>query len=141
MVIKDSYYACRRNLIFLYATKKTYESYISSECINIISEIMSGKNYSLEKILEIEKKISQIKKDKTHLKIRNGLKKINNINERKRFLTIPSPQDVKKEIRIRRRSKEMKSVRKLYEKRLSEFDEKISSLLKERYAFEVQIFG
>jgi DNA mismatch repair ATPase MutS len=102
---------------------------------------MSGKNSPLEKILEIDKEISQIKNDTTYMKIRNGLKKIKKGYHGNRYISIPSPRDVRKEIRIRRRSKEMKSVKRMYEKRLSAFEAKISSLLRERNTLEVQIFG
>ena len=102
---------------------------------------MSGKKSPLEKILEIDKEISQIKNDATYVKIRNGLKKINSFHQGNRYISIPSPQDVKTEIRIRRQSKRMKSVITMYESRLSAFEEKISSLLRERNALEVQIFG
>lgn len=102
---------------------------------------MSGKKSPLEKILKIDKEISRIKKDTAYMKIRNGLKTINSFHQGRRFISIPSPRDVGKEIRLRRRSKELKSVKTLYEKRISEFEEEIISLLRERDALEVQIFG
>ncbi len=102
---------------------------------------MSGKMSPLEKILEIDKEISQIKNDVTYMKIRNGLQKIKSHQHGNSFITIPSPIDENKEMKIRRRSKEMKSVKKMYENRLEVFEEKIISLLREKNALEIQIFG
>jgi vacuolar-type H+-ATPase subunit F/Vma7 len=102
---------------------------------------MSGKTSPLEKILEIDMEIIQIKNDTTYMKIRNGLKKIKSRQHGNSFVTIPSPRDENKEIKIRRRSKEMKSVIKMYENRLSVFEEKIISLFREKNALEMQIFG
>lgn len=102
---------------------------------------MPRKKSNLEKILEIDKEISQIKNDSTYMKIRNGLKKLNSPHSGYRFVTIPSPQDVKKEIKIQRRSKKMKSVKMMYKERLYAFEEKINSLLRERNDLEMKIFG
>lgn len=102
---------------------------------------MSGKNSPLEKILELDKEIRQIKRDATYMKLRNGLRKIERVNPGSRFISILSPKDMKKEIRIRRRSKDMRSIRRKYEEHLSKFEERISSLLNERETLEAQIFG
>jgi hypothetical protein len=75
------------------------------------------------------------------MKIRNGLKKLNSPHSGYRFITVPSPKDVRKEIKIQRRSKKMKSVKVMYEERLSVFEEKISSLLREKNDLELKIFG
>lgn len=107
----------------------------------ILLEFMSKKGSPIKKILEIDEEILKIKNDETYMKIRKGLKKLQKYHHGKSFIKVPSPKDVTTEIKIRRRSKEMKSVKEMYETRLSTFEEKISSLLRERNALEIQIFG
>jgi hypothetical protein len=102
---------------------------------------MSRKKSPLEKILKIDKDIDRIKKDTTYLRIRKGLKTINGFNHGRRFVTIPSLQDVGKELRLRKRSKELKTVKTAYKERLSEFEAEITLLRRKKAALEVQIFG
>ena len=102
---------------------------------------MSRLKSPLENILEIEKQIDRIKKDTTYMRIRKGLKTIDDFHQGRRFVSIPSLQDVGKEIKLRRRSKELKSVKTAYKDRISEFEDEIVLLLRKRNAFEVQIFG
>jgi hypothetical protein len=101
---------------------------------------MSRKKSPLEKILKIDKDIDRIKKDTTYLRIRKGLKTMDDF-QGKSFILIPSPHDVGKELRLRRRSKELKSVKTAYKVCISEFEAEINLLRKEKAALEVQIFG
>ncbi len=120
--------------------KKAYLRYINNECL-YIHDFMSVEKSPLERILEIDKEINLIKNDITYMKIRNGLKKINGFHQGNRIISVPSPQNTRNEIRVRRRSKRMKSIKKIYEKRLSAFEDTINSLLRERNVLETQIFG
>ena len=101
---------------------------------------MSRNKSPLEKILKIDKDIDRIKKDTTYMKIRKGLKTMDDF-QGKRFVFLPSPEDVGKDIRLRRRSKELKSVKTAYKVRISEFEDEIVLLLRKKDAFKVQIFG
>ena len=69
---------------------------------------MSGEKSPLERILEIDKEINLIKNDITYMKIRNGLKKINGFHQGNRIISVPSPQNTRNEIRVRRRSKRIR---------------------------------
>lgn len=75
------------------------------------------------------------------MKLRKGLQKLDKLNLGNRLISIPSPQDLQKDIRIRRHSKEMKSIKEMYIERLSEFDQKIGMLYEEKEALEEEIFN
>jgi hypothetical protein len=81
------------------------------------------------------------KKRYNYLRIRKGLKTIDGFNHGRRFVTIPSLQDVGKELRLRKRSKELKTVKTAYKERISEFEAEITLLRRKKAALEVQIFG
>jgi hypothetical protein len=101
---------------------------------------MTDENSPLEEILKIEKDIIRLKRNTNYMKIRKGLQKLESMSLGNRLISIPSPQNLQKEIRIRRRSKEMKSIKKMYIERLSEFDQKIGTLYEEKEALEEEIF-
>jgi hypothetical protein len=101
---------------------------------------MSKNKSSLQKIMEIDKKIGQIKRNANYRKIKKGIRKLEEFHHANRLITIPSPQNFEKEIRIRRRSKELDKVKQLYKNQLDKFDEEILSLLEERTVLENQIF-
>ena len=101
---------------------------------------MSRIKSPLERILKIDRDIDRIKKDTTYIRIRKGLKTLGDF-QGKRFVSIPSPLDVGKEIKLRRRSKELKSVETAYKELISEFEAEITLLRRKKAALEVQIFG
>ena len=103
-------------------------------------EILSRNKSPLEQILKIDRDIDRIKKDTTHMRFRKGLKTMGDF-QGKSFVFLPSPRDTGKEIRLRRRSKELKSVETEYKERISEFEAEITVLRKQRAALETRIFG
>ena len=102
---------------------------------------MSKNKSSLQKIIEIDKKIGKIKRNKNYLQIKKSIKKLEEFHIANKFITIPSPQNIEKEIRIRRRSRDFDEIKKMYKIKLGEFEEEILTLLEERAALENQIFG
>jgi len=75
------------------------------------------------------------------MKIKKSLKKIERINFGSRLIRVPSPDDLEKDIEIRKRSKEMAFIKERYRERLVEFDEKLVSLHKDRKNLVKQLFG
>lgn len=102
---------------------------------------ISNKASILEEILRIEGEINQIRKNSSYMKIKKSLKKIERINFGSRLIRVPSPDDLGKDIEIRKRSKEMAAIKERYRERLVEFDEKLNSLFRDRKNLERQIFG
>jgi hypothetical protein len=102
---------------------------------------MSKNKSSLEKIIEIDKKIGKIKRDTNYRKIKKSIKLLEEFHIANKFITIPSPQNIEKEIRIRRRSRDFDEIKKMYRTELGKYEEEIFTLLEERAALENQIFG
>jgi len=102
---------------------------------------ISNKASILETILNIEDEINRLRKDPTYMKIKKSLKKIERINFGSRLIRVPSPDDLEKDIEIRKRSKEMAFIKERYRERLVEFDEKLVSLHKDRKNLVKQLFG
>ena len=98
-----------------------------------------SKTSTIKKILEIDAEIKQIKSNPSYIKIVNALKRV----ERKvgnAVMIIPSPDNLKKKLEIRRHSPEMKNVIRRYYERQYEYENKIKNLYDRKKNFEKKIF-
>lgn len=102
---------------------------------------VNNKAAILEEILKIEDEIKQIKTDTTYLKIRRNLRNLENVGFGNRIVTIQSPDDLEVDMKIPRRSKEMKDIIRRYRERRLKFEEKIQRLYGRRKRLEKRLFG
>ena len=102
---------------------------------------MPSKSSILEEILKIDYEINQLKTDTAYLKFRKNLKKLENTTFGKAFVTTPDPDNLKDEIKLRRRSKEIKDVILRYKDKCLEYEEKIDELYRRKLKLKDRLFG
>ena len=110
------------------------------ELYKLYKMIGINKISKIEKILEIETEIKQIKRNPSYMKIINILKivetRIGNV-----VMIIPSPDDLKTKMEVRRHSPEMKDIIHRYNKRQLEYEKKIKNLYDQKHNIEKKIFA
>ena len=94
----------------------------------------------LEEILEVEAEIKKIRMTPTYRKIVHNLRKLNRMGFSNPIMRIPSPDDLNKNLEVRRHSKEMKEIIYKYEELQLEYGIKINDLRKRRKNLEKQLF-
>ena len=94
----------------------------------------------LEEILEVEAEIKKIRMTPTYRKIVHNLRKLNRMGFSNPVITIPSPDDLNKNLEVRRHSKEMKEIMYKYEELRLAYRNKINDLYKRRKTLEKQLF-
>jgi len=99
----------------------------------------------LEEILEIEAEIKRIRMNPNYRKIVYYLKRLNSFDRSMApfsnpVMKIPSPDDLSKNLRVRRRSKEMKEIMFKYEELQLVYRSKIDGLRERRKTLEKQLF-
>ena len=95
----------------------------------------------LKEILDVEAEIKQIRGNPTYMKIVQNLKRLNRMGFGNPVMTISSPDDLSKNLEVRRHSKEMNEIMYRYEERQLEYEKKIKDLRKHRNDLEKQLFG
>ena len=104
-------------------------------------DYIANKASLLEEILKIDKEIMRLKTDTKYLKIRRNLKKLENISFGNPVVIVSSPDDLDVEVRMQRRSKEMKGFIHRYRERQQAYDEKIDQLYTQKKDLEEKLFG
>jgi len=94
----------------------------------------------LEKILEIEAEIGQIRLDPSYMKIVRNFNLLKGMNLGNPVMTVASPDDLDIGLRVRRHSKEMKTILRRYGERRREYEEKIDKLHKRKKSLEERLF-
>lgn len=95
----------------------------------------------LKEILEVEAEIEQIRGNPTYMNIVQNLKRLNGMGFSNPIMTISSPDDLNKNLEVRRYSKEMNEIMYRYEEQQLEYEKKIKNLRKRRKDLEKQLFG
>ena len=101
---------------------------------------LSSRTSMLKEILEIEAEIEQIRRNPTYMKIAQNLKRLNGMGFGNPVMTIPSPDDLNRNLEVRRHSKEMKEIMYRYEELQLGYRTKINDLRKRRKNLEKQLF-
>jgi len=101
---------------------------------------LASRTSMLKEILEVEVEIEQIKRNPTYMKIAQNLKRLNRMGFGNPVMTIPSPDDLNRNLKVRRHSNEMKEIMYRYEKWQLEYEKKIKDLRKRRKDLEKQLF-
>lgn len=104
-------------------------------------DFIANKASILEEILKIDDEIMRLKTDTNYLKIRRNLKKLENIGFGNPVITVPSPDDMDVNVRMQKRSKEMKGFIHRYRERQQAYDEKINQLYVQKRDLEKKLFG
>jgi len=102
---------------------------------------LASRTSMLKEILEVEAEIKQIRGTPTYMKIVQNLKRLNRMSFGNPVMTIPSPDDLNRNLEVRKHSKEINEIMYRYEERLLEYEKKIKDLRKRRKNLEKQLFG
>ena len=95
----------------------------------------------LEEILEVEDEIKKIRMTPTYRKIVYNLRQLNRMGFGSPVrMTIPSPDNLSKNLEVRRHSKEIKEIMYKYEELQLGYRTKINDLRKRRKNLEKQLF-
>lgn len=101
---------------------------------------LASRTSMLKEILEVEAEIEQIRRNPTYVKIAQNLKRFNGMGFDNPVMTIPSPDDLNRNLEVRRHSKEMKEIMYRYEEWQLEYENEINELRKRRKDLEKQLF-
>ena len=95
----------------------------------------------LKEILGVEAEIEQIKRNPKYMKITQYLKRFNGVGFGNPLMTIPSLDDLNRNLKVRRHSKEMNEIICRFEEWHLEYEKKIKDLCSRRNDLEKQLFG
>ena len=95
---------------------------------------------SLNRIMQIEQEIRNIKTNTTYQQILNNIKIMDTLTTGSRNINVASPDNMDKTITVRRRSQEAKDVVKTYTLKLQKFSSRLQTLRNEKAALEKQLF-
>ena len=96
---------------------------------------------NLNRIMQIEQEIYDIKTDTKYRQILRNIKIMDRLTAGSRDIDVASPDDMDKTITVRRRSQEAKDVVKTYELNLQKFSSQLQTLKNEKATLEKQLFG
>jgi len=95
---------------------------------------------NLNRIMQIEQEIRNIKTNTTYQQILNNIKIMDTLTTGSRNINVASPDNMDKTITVRRRSQEAKDVVKTYTLKLQKFSSRLQTLRNEKAALEKQLF-
>ena len=101
---------------------------------------MSGKSELLQKIMRIDRTIYRLNRDNEFRKIKQNIRRMENPPFGKRTIRILSPDDLKTELMIRKKTRRWKMIKNKYDNMRREFEDRISSLYKKRNELENKLF-
>jgi hypothetical protein len=102
---------------------------------------LNNKAALLEEILKIDDEIKQLKTDTTYLKIRRNLKKLENIGFGNQIVTTQSPDDLDVNMKVPKRSRELKEIIQKYRDLRLEYEDKLRRLYGQKSRLEKRLFG
>ena len=95
---------------------------------------------NLNRIMQIEQEIRNIKTNTTYQQILNNIKIMDTLTTGSRNINVASPDNMDKTITVRRRSQEAKDIVKTYTLKLQKFSSRLQTLRNEKAALEKQLF-
>ncbi|MBW1669725.1 MAG: hypothetical protein JRJ66_17125 [Deltaproteobacteria bacterium] len=95
---------------------------------------------NLNRIMQIEQEIRNIKTNTTYQQILNNMKIMDTLTTGSRNINVASPDNMDKTITVRRRSQEAKDIVKTYTLKLQKFSSRLQTLRNEKAALEKQLF-
>lgn len=101
---------------------------------------MSGKSELLQEIMRIDRTISRLNRDNEFRKIKQNIRRMENPTFGKRTIRILSPDDLKTELMIRKKTRRWKMIKNKYDNLRREFEDRISSLYNKRNELESKLF-
>ena len=100
---------------------------------------MSQKSSILIDILNVEAELRKIRQDNSYRKIKQIIQKFSQL--RGGFITIPSPENLDKQITLRKNTNEFRDAIEQYEVKINVYNEKLKKLVEKRRTLEKQLFG
>ena len=104
-------------------------------------KLLINRKKILLEILNLEAKINMLGKNPTYRKNKHYLNLLNGGGFGSSMISIPSPDDPTKMLRIRKNSREMKEIRSKYGVNQSEFSLEIDELLNQKTRLQEQLFN
>lgn len=101
----------------------------------------SSRRTNLNRIMQIEQEIKNIKTDNKYRQILRNIKIMDRLTVGSRNIDVASPDDMDKTITVRRRSQEAKNVVKTYTLNLQKFSSRLQTLRNEKASLEKKLFG
>ena len=101
----------------------------------------STRRTNLNRIMQIEQEIKNIKTDNKYRQILRNIKIMDRLTVGSRNIDVASPDDMDKTITVRRRSQEAKNVVKTYTLNLQKFSSRLQTLRNEKASLEKKLFG
>jgi hypothetical protein len=95
---------------------------------------------SLNRIMQIEQEIKNIKTNKTYQQILNNIKIMDTLTRGSRNIDVASPDNMEKTITVRRRSQEAKNIAKTYTQNLQKYSNRLQKLRDEKAVLQNQLF-
>jgi uncharacterized protein (UPF0335 family) len=105
-----------------------------------IYTMSSTRRTDLNRIMQIEQEIKNIKTDTNYRQILKNMKIMGRLTVGSRDIDVASPDDMDKTITVRRRSQEAKEVAKTYTLKLRKFSSRLQTLRNEKATLEKQLF-
>ncbi len=102
--------------------------------------VLASRTSILEEILDIDVEIERIRRNPTYRKIVKNLRRLRRMGIGNPVMTIPSPDDFSRNLKVRRHSKKIKEVLRRYDERRLEYEEKIEALNTRRKGLEKKLF-
>jgi hypothetical protein len=127
--------------VTLQPTKQTqtrYMGYISHDT-HTYTMVPTRRN-SLNRIMQIEQEIKNIKTNKTYQQILNNIKIMDTLTTGSRNIDVASPDNMEKTITVRRRSQEAKNIAKTYTQNLQKYSNRLQKLRDEKAVLQNQLF-
>ena len=90
--------------------------------------------------MRIDRTISRLNSDNEFRKIKQNIKRMENPTFGKRMIRILSPDDLKTELMIRKKTRRWKMIKSKYDNMRREFEDRISSLYIKRNELEYKLF-
>ena len=90
--------------------------------------------------MRIDRRISRLNRDNEFMKIKQNIRRMENPPFGKRSIRILSPDDLETELTIRKKTRRWNIIRNKYAVMRQEFEDRISSLHKQRDELEYKLF-
>jgi hemerythrin superfamily protein len=95
---------------------------------------------SLNRIMQIEQEIKNIKTNTQYQQILNNIKIMDTLSRGSRNIDVASPDDMDKTITVRRRSQEARDIAETYTQNLQKYSNRLQKLRDEKAVLQKQLF-
>jgi len=102
--------------------------------------MFSERNSALQRLIEIEACIKKVEQSRYYQRLKNGLRTLEGANSGESILTVHSPYDLEKVVKVRRGSKAVEEYISVYREKIRGDSEYINKLNEEKARLEMKLF-